>query len=212
MAETRMLKGTDILEILQGTCRPFGRCTRFIQGNDHLLVQDALRRGEGMICGIEYGDVNHIVAVYRHKDGTYVYYDNENNPPNATFYEYCSRNGIQHHLVKRLRANTKAPQYSTCAYHALTFLDFAVRCRKSSVFVFMKQCKRYLGSNPNEKVVLSVKAIINEFQNDLSLSVRDNYNARSIIPTIPHLFNPHPYCHSRMHFTSNHLKQLLCLY
>ena len=132
-----MLKGTDVFDILQGTPRPLGRCTRFILGEDHLAVQSALPCGEGMVCGIQSTEVNHMVAMYRCWDGHYIFYDNENNPPDPNFQAFCSRNGIARRFVKRLYVNIKGTRYVTCAYHAFTFIDFAVRCRGNNVFRIM---------------------------------------------------------------------------
>ncbi|MPC92674.1 hypothetical protein E2C01_087778 [Portunus trituberculatus] len=203
MAEIRMLKGTDIIDILQRTPRPFGRCTRFILGSNHLAVQEALRPGEGMVCGIEHAGVNHAVAVYHCPDGHYVYYDNENHPPNANFHLFCSRIGVQRRFIKRIYTNTNTLMYATCAYHALTFLDFAVRCRQTNVFRIMTEFKRYLGCQPDVKVILNIQAMLGEFHHDLSLSIRDTYNARSIVPAVNYLFNPHPYLQTRIPYAAN---------
>ena len=73
MSQTRMLQNEDIFEILRGTPRPFGKRTRFVIGEVSLAWQPALRRGEGMLLGLGFGSVGHMVAVYRCRDGHYIY-------------------------------------------------------------------------------------------------------------------------------------------
>ncbi|MPC95057.1 hypothetical protein E2C01_090252 [Portunus trituberculatus] len=94
MHQTRMLQDPDIHTILKGTPRPFGKCTHFVVGGERLVLQPPLSRGRGMLMGLQYGDMNHMVAVYRCHDGNYIYHDSQDSPPHPAFLEYCLRNGI----------------------------------------------------------------------------------------------------------------------
>ena len=45
-----------------------------MDGEDNLVREPALRRGEGMLLGLDYGaGVGHLVAVYRCRDGHYIF-------------------------------------------------------------------------------------------------------------------------------------------
>lgn len=94
MQQTRMLQDPDINAILQGTPRPFGKRTRFVVGEERLVQQPALSRGHGMLLGLQYGEMSHMVAVYRCHDGNYIYHDSQDSPPHPAFLEYCRLNGI----------------------------------------------------------------------------------------------------------------------
>ena len=181
MRETRMLKDDDVKQILRGTPRPFGKRTRFVVGGMSLVQQPPLRRGEGMLLGLQYGLVGHMVSVYCCPDGHYIYHDSEDAPPHPAFLEYCARNKVPTSKVKMVSVQLQDRMFNTCAYHSFTFLDFVTRCRDTSVYSIIMKFRRHMRARPDVKAVLTVEHILREFKNSVNISLLGSFPAGSVL-------------------------------
>ncbi|XP_050722983.1 uncharacterized protein LOC127001829 [Eriocheir sinensis] len=179
--QSRMLVNKDIFTILSTTPRVFGKRTRFVIGQAALIQEPGLQRGEGMLVGLHYPGNGHMVSMYRCLDGHYIYYDSLDNPPDPCFSVFWQRNGVSTLWVKMVCELTQNEHYGTCAYHSLTFVDFATRVNESDVYAVITAFRRHMRHRPDVKAVLTVERIVEECGGGVNLSMGDSPHSKSAL-------------------------------
>lgn len=170
MRDVRALRGDDVLAILKGTPRPLGRCVQVVMGNHVLAGHAAPGLGEGLLCALQEPRCIHVVSVFRCGDGHFLYYDPTPRPVYPAFEAFCRHNSIDAASVMVVRAAFQRPGFRTCAYHSLTFLDYVTRLdlQNSSLTIFA--FKQYMGQATDLKAINTVRSLLQEFPNSVSLS------------------------------------------
>lgn len=112
--------------------------------------------------------LKHCVAVYRCKDGRYVYYNsNPSHPVFKGFKTFLRRNKIRKRDV--IYVDHGSDQYNeTCAYMSMTFLDIVTSFRLPSSLVshfYQRHMKYY-----SERIAVErVRTMLTEFENSIEL-------------------------------------------
>lgn len=66
---------------------------------------------------------------------------------------------------------TQNGRYGTCAYHSLTFVDFATRINESDVFKMIMKFRRHMRRRPDVQALLTVEKIIKECGGGVNISM-----------------------------------------
>lgn len=171
LKDIRALRGFEVVFIVSNTPRPFGRQVEVVQGEEAVSGHASLRRGMGLLCAIKGKVCTHVVSVFRCLDGRYLYYDPLNPQPHQAFYTFCRHNNITERQVTVVRAAFQQPGFRSCAYHALTFLDYVTRLREKDSWLTIASFRRYMGEHTDLKAICAVKVMLREFPNSINLSL-----------------------------------------
>ncbi|KAG7160051.1 hypothetical protein Hamer_G029669 [Homarus americanus] len=179
----RILRDTDVQEILSGTPRRLGTHIRF--ANHYQILQDGpLAEGEGVLLGYDLPeDGVHCVSLYRCLDGRYLYHDSTPRPMHHLVRRFMQIHNIPQEQVTIVDAIVQGPVFHTCAYHALAFLDIVSSVVIEDSWLVVHHYKEAIRSFfPDELVVLRVFRMIGEFHNTINLTATSIYD--SVLPPV----------------------------
>lgn len=170
----------DVCDILARTPRPLGRFVRYVV-QDELLQAPELDPGYGIIFGFEASPKGsgHVVSIYRCWGGQYIYFDSQGLAPHGFFCRYVSRNNIPVESVTVPGICVQHQGIKTCAYHALTFLDFAISNHSLLPQDLMHNFVLRLGPNSEETAILSVVKILSEYRSTVQITAKPDDIASS---------------------------------
>ena len=177
--EVRVLKGIDVTTIVKHTPRRFGRRVEVV-GSVGLSCHAALPRRKGMLCAIKGKTSTHVVSVFRCGDGRYLYYDPVPDKPYEAFSAFCRHNNIRRRKVTVMDAAFQRQGFRTCAYHALTFLNYVTRLREKDSLLIIAAFKKHMGKHTDVKAINTVQRLLWEFPNDISLLISETPGANPV--------------------------------
>ena len=186
--DVRTLKGKDVITIVKDTPRLFSRHVEVIMSSNELSCHTALPHRQGLLCALKGQTTTHVVSVFRCGDGRYLYYDPIPQKPHEAFGAFCRHNDIGERQVTVVRAAFQHQGFRTCAYHALTFLDYVTRLRKKDSWLMIAAFRKYMGTNTDVKAISTVQDILWEFPNDISLSLSETPGANPVYVPPPTSF------------------------
>lgn len=184
--DVRALRGSDVAAIVRGTPRPLGRCVQVVVGQEALAGHAAPGVGRGLLCALQDPRGMHVVSVFRCGDGRFLYYDPTPRPVYPAFDAFCRYNGIGKKEVTVMRAYFQRPGFKTCAYHALTFLDYVTWLDQDDSWLVIAYFKRHMGNFADMMAISTVQGLLREFPNSLSLSTTQTAGASPVfVPDTP---------------------------
>ena len=186
--DVRMLKAKDVITIVNDTPRLFSRHVEVIMSSDELSCHVALPRRQGLLCAFKGQTTTHVVSVFCCGDGRYLYYDPVPQKPYEAFGAFCRHNNIGERQVTVVRAAFQRQGFRTCAYHALTFLDYVTRLREKDSWLMIAAFRKYMGTNTDVKAISTVQDILWEFPNDISLSLSETPGGNPVYVPPPPTF------------------------
>ena len=204
----RALKVKDIREMVKFTPRPFGSLAEVLYGHE-VAPHAALDRGRGMLCILKVSnctsnvtkEIYHMVALYRCKDGCYLFYDSgQRSPYNyPEIKSFLHLNNVKKRKVLQVMGLEQGSWFASCAYHGVTFMDYVSRLdkdNKNTSTQIKKSFKQFMGDHDhiNLKVINVVQDIISEIPGiiDISLSGHSRADPVYIPPPISTPPSPPP--------------------
>lgn len=192
--DVRVLRGDDVLAIVQGTPRPLGRRVEVVVGSGGLAGHAAPGLGRGLLCALQEPQGAHVVSVFRCEDGRFLYYDPTPRQVYLAFDVFVRRNDIDAATVTVMRAGFQRPGFRTCAYHALTFLDYVTRLGLQDSRLTLASFRRHMGRATDLNAISTVRGLLQEFPNSVSLSTSLTPGANPVfVPPTPSS-PPHTAC------------------
>lgn len=184
--DVRVLRGDDVVAIVRGTPRSLGRCVLVVVGHEALADHVAPGLGQGLLCALKEPHCTHVVSVFRCGDGRFLYYDPKLRSVYPAFDAFCRLNAIGAAHVTVVQAAFQRPGFRTCAYHALTFLDYVTRLNQQDSWLTLASFRRHMGRNTDLKAIKTVRGLLREFPNSISLSTTLTPGANPVfVPPAP---------------------------
>lgn len=179
----RSLSVEDIVTIIKNSPRPIRRkCSVIATPTQYrnfptfgLLNNDT---GVLVIAPVKAG--LHAVSLYRTKNGEFVYYDSACYPLDRVVQTYLNVHGITKY--QGLCGLTQYAPYTTCAYHSLTFLNYASSSKGKTCQQLLDGFLKVLSGNTDGYAVASVKEILSEFNHNINLSCQGTRSPGSLLP------------------------------
>lgn len=165
----RALTANDMQEIMAGSPRPLGELARIVHGL-HLPEEPQLELGHGilLLCQTDLG--RHAVSLFRSLDGRYIFYDSAGRNPPDELYSFVLNNNIPEDSVIEANVRLQHRGLQTCAYHAITFLEYATSTNIVDHQELISTFVSTMGPNTDYTALLYVQYLLSEFQNDIDLS------------------------------------------
>lgn len=179
----RSLHAPDVITILQNSPRPLSRKCSVIANYAaycHFPSTSLLSKDTGVLVVAPTRNGLHAVALYRTKNGEFVYYDSGKRAVDPVVRKY-----LKNHAVTKLvatRTQTQYLPYESCAYHSLTFLNYASSARGKSATQLLEGFLKLMSGNTDGYAVICVQEILTEFNHNIDLAFRNAKGSSSLLP------------------------------
>lgn len=169
----RIIAAKDAAAYFDHTNRTVREKCSVEKADAHFQTSPLIKKDSGKLIAIlNPNGLAHAVALYRCKDGSFVYHDSSRKTINPTIRSYLNSHGVYEWCEAKRRL-----QFShTCGYHAITFLTFAAESKFTDATTLANKFDTYLGHNPDRKAVEVVKGLFDELTPNhmIDLSMKDD--------------------------------------